>query len=123
MDREHNYSLLTRSVDDDAHLATGETLRLAHPASLRTAPGRGYLVDFVSAHAGCAYTDDLCTELDFFPAQPGGQRRLSHHGTAGSPLAAAGTAVKLSRRADDDIVAYRWATAFIVLGATLYYGP
>ena len=32
-------------------------------------------------------------------------------------------AVKLSRRADDDIVAYRWATAFIVLGATLYYGP
>ena len=31
--------------------------------------------------------------------------------------------VKLSRRADDDIVAYRWATAFIVLGATLYYGP
>src|SRR5437016_3315691 len=32
-------------------------------------------------------------------------------------------AVKLSRRTDDDIVAYRWATAFIVLGATLYYGP
>src|SRR5437868_736533 len=32
-------------------------------------------------------------------------------------------AVKLSRSADDDIVAYRWATAFIVLGATLYYGP
>ena len=31
--------------------------------------------------------------------------------------------VKLSRRADDDIVAYRWATAFIVLGATIYYGP
>src|SRR2546428_2158934 len=32
-------------------------------------------------------------------------------------------AVKLSRRADDDIVAYRWATVFLVLGATLYYGP
>src|SRR5437899_9306499 len=32
-------------------------------------------------------------------------------------------AVKLSRRVDDDIRAYRWATAFIVLGATLYYGP
>jgi hypothetical protein len=31
-------------------------------------------------------------------------------------------AVKLSRRADDDIVAYRWATVFLVLGATLYYG-
>ena len=31
--------------------------------------------------------------------------------------------VKLSRRADDDIGAYRWATAFMVLGATLYYGP
>jgi hypothetical protein len=32
-------------------------------------------------------------------------------------------AVKLARRVDDDISAYRWATAFVVLGATLYYGP
>jgi hypothetical protein len=32
-------------------------------------------------------------------------------------------AVKLSRRVDDDIQAYRWATVFIVVGATLYYGP
>lgn len=32
-------------------------------------------------------------------------------------------AVKLSRRVDDDIQAYRLATVFIVLGATLYYGP
>ncbi len=32
-------------------------------------------------------------------------------------------AVKLSRRVDDDISAYRWATVFLVLGATLYYGP
>jgi hypothetical protein len=31
-------------------------------------------------------------------------------------------AVKLSRRVDDDIAAYRLATAFLVLGATLYYG-
>lgn len=31
-------------------------------------------------------------------------------------------AVKLSRRVDDDITAYRIATAFMVLGATLYYG-
>ncbi len=31
-------------------------------------------------------------------------------------------AVKLSRRVDDDIAAYRIATAFLVLGATLYYG-
>ena len=31
-------------------------------------------------------------------------------------------AVKLSRRVDDDITAYRIATAFLVLGATLYYG-
>jgi len=30
-------------------------------------------------------------------------------------------AVKLSRRADDDIAAYRLVTAFLVLGATLYY--
>src|SRR5437764_3535051 len=30
--------------------------------------------------------------------------------------------VKLSRRVDDDIQAYRWATVFMVLGATLYYG-
>jgi small neutral amino acid transporter SnatA (MarC family) len=30
-------------------------------------------------------------------------------------------AVKLSRRADDDVVAYRWTTAFLVLGATLYF--
>ncbi|GCE30082.1 hypothetical protein KDA_55660 [Dictyobacter alpinus] len=30
-------------------------------------------------------------------------------------------AVKLSRRVDDDVAAYRWATAFLVLGATLYY--
>lgn len=30
-------------------------------------------------------------------------------------------AVKLSRRADDDMTAYRWTTAFLVLGATLYY--
>ncbi len=32
-------------------------------------------------------------------------------------------AVKLSRRVDDDINAYRLATAFLVLGATLYYIP
>ncbi len=32
-------------------------------------------------------------------------------------------AVKLSRRVDDDISAYRLATAFLVLGATLYYLP
>lgn len=32
-------------------------------------------------------------------------------------------AVKLSRRVDDDVTAYRIATAFLVLGATLYYGP
>ena len=32
-------------------------------------------------------------------------------------------AVKLSRRVDDDLRAYRLATIFIVLGATLYYGP
>lgn len=31
-------------------------------------------------------------------------------------------AVKLSRRVDDDVTAYRIATAFLVLGATLYYG-
>lgn len=31
-------------------------------------------------------------------------------------------AIKLSRRMDDDVTAYRWATAFLVLGATLYYG-
>jgi hypothetical protein len=30
-------------------------------------------------------------------------------------------AVKLSRRVDDDVIAYRLATAFLVLGATLYY--
>ncbi len=32
-------------------------------------------------------------------------------------------AVKLSRRADDDVQAYRIVTAFLVVGATLYYGP
>src|SRR5215467_15866940 len=32
-------------------------------------------------------------------------------------------AVKLSRRVDDDVAAYRLATAFLVLGATLYYFP
>lgn len=32
-------------------------------------------------------------------------------------------AVKLSRRVDDDVTAYRWATVFLVVGATLYYGP
>jgi hypothetical protein len=32
-------------------------------------------------------------------------------------------AVKLSRRVDDDIAAYRLATAFLVIGATLYYIP
>lgn len=32
-------------------------------------------------------------------------------------------AVKLSRRVDDDITAFRWATVFLVAGATLYYGP
>ncbi|MFL5626303.1 MAG: hypothetical protein ACJ788_11995 [Ktedonobacteraceae bacterium] len=32
-------------------------------------------------------------------------------------------AVKLSRRVDDDRAAYRLATAFLVIGATLYYGP
>ncbi len=32
-------------------------------------------------------------------------------------------AVKLSRRVDDDATAYRLATVFLVLGATLYYIP
>ena len=32
-------------------------------------------------------------------------------------------AVKLSRRVDDDANAYRLTTIFLVLGATLYYGP
>lgn len=32
-------------------------------------------------------------------------------------------AVKLSRRVDDDIQAYRLATILLVVGATLYYGP
>lgn len=32
-------------------------------------------------------------------------------------------AVKLSRRVDDDITAFRWATVFLVAGATLYYVP
>ena len=32
-------------------------------------------------------------------------------------------AVKLSRRIDDDVAAYRLSTIFLVLGATLYYGP
>jgi len=32
-------------------------------------------------------------------------------------------AVKLSRRVDDDINAFRLATAFLVIGATLYYIP
>jgi hypothetical protein len=32
-------------------------------------------------------------------------------------------AVKISRRVDDDAGAYRWATIFLVLGATLYYLP
>lgn len=32
-------------------------------------------------------------------------------------------AVKLSRRVDDDVQAYRLATVLIVVGATLYYGP
>lgn len=32
-------------------------------------------------------------------------------------------AVKLTRRIDDDVNAYRWATVFLIVGATLYYGP
>lgn len=32
-------------------------------------------------------------------------------------------AVKLSRRVDDDVAAFRWATVFLVLGSTLYYLP
>src|SRR6516225_7749443 len=32
-------------------------------------------------------------------------------------------AVKMSRRVDDDVNAYRLATVFLVLGATLYYFP
>ena len=32
-------------------------------------------------------------------------------------------AVKLSRRVDDDVNAFRLATVFLVLGATIYYGP
>src|SRR5215471_701595 len=32
-------------------------------------------------------------------------------------------AVKLSRRVDDDVAAYRLATVFLVIGASLYYIP
>lgn len=34
-----------------------------------------------------------------------------------------GLAVKLTRRADDDIAAYRWTTVFLIIGATLFYVP
>ncbi|GAC1450300.1 MAG: hypothetical protein PVSMB5_38010 [Ktedonobacteraceae bacterium] len=44
-------------------------------------------------------------------------------GSLAALLLLLGLAVKLSRRVDDDITAYRLATVFIVLGATLYYGP
>jgi hypothetical protein len=44
-------------------------------------------------------------------------------GSLAALLLLLGLAVKLSRRVDDDIAAYRLATVFIVLGATLYYGP
>ncbi|HEV2405256.1 MAG TPA: hypothetical protein VGR88_07380, partial [Ktedonobacterales bacterium] len=32
-------------------------------------------------------------------------------------------AVKLARRVDDDAMAYRWSTIFLIIGATLYYLP
>src|SRR5215475_6957173 len=32
-------------------------------------------------------------------------------------------AVKLIRRADDEVGAYRWATVFLIIGATLYFVP
>jgi hypothetical protein len=32
-------------------------------------------------------------------------------------------AVKLTRRADDQVAAYRWTTAFLIAGATLFYVP
>lgn len=32
-------------------------------------------------------------------------------------------AVKLARKVDDDVQAFRLSTAFLVIGATLYYGP
>jgi hypothetical protein len=32
-------------------------------------------------------------------------------------------AVKLTRRADDEVAAYRWATVFLIIGATLYFVP
>jgi hypothetical protein len=35
----------------------------------------------------------------------------------------AALAVKLTRRVDDDVNAYRLSTVFLVIGATLYYGP
>ena len=35
----------------------------------------------------------------------------------------AALAVKLTRRVDDDVNAYRISTVFLVIGATLYYGP
>jgi hypothetical protein len=44
-------------------------------------------------------------------------------GSLAAVLLLLGLAVKLSRRVDDDIAAYRLATVFIVLGATLYFGP
>jgi hypothetical protein len=32
-------------------------------------------------------------------------------------------AIKIARRVDDDAAAYRWATVFLIAGATLYYLP
>ncbi len=39
------------------------------------------------------------------------------------PLPITALAVKLTRRADDDVGAYRWATMFLIIGATLYFVP
>ena len=44
-------------------------------------------------------------------------------GSLAATFLLASLAVKLIRRVDDDITAYRLSTAFLVVGATLYYGP
>jgi hypothetical protein len=76
---------------------------------------------FIDARRGAAR--DLWTELDLLLAQYRANSALPITGPLAALCLLLALAVKLSRRVDDDVTAYRLATAFLVLGATLYYFP
>lgn len=123
MDDKFNCCLLTGLMDDDLDVTPGSTLRTPNPrrCGLRLGADVWWMSYLLMRDALMLITFAL--SWIFFQPNIVANLALPITGSLAALLLLLALAVKLSRRVDDDIQAYRLATVFIVLGATLYFGP